>query len=186
MILTVVEHCGPKPVVAGRIFHLSKFQTSSSSFLFFFRLLRYFRNFLCQSEHNCGEMTKCVLCLTGQTRPSCVWDTHTRSQPFKTDEPVRAVTSRAAAAASEWKQSHVDEMGEGSRAPAVRKSRHSSRKWDQVSVQELYHWTDPLLLELYWDCIQKLSKHLTIIYTSTSHTILECSYFLEGYVLFIL
>lgn len=71
-----------------------------------------------------------------RTNPSLLWvcareservvagaHTHTQthvqihSHPFKTDEPAKPVTSRAAAvAASEWKQSHVDEKGEGSRA----------------------------------------------------------------------
>ena len=90
-------------------------------------------------RHNCGEMTVRV-CLFGVfdwTNPSplcvcvCVCErekqhTHT----LATDEPARQVTSRAvaAAAASEWKQSHVDAMGEGSREPVRRKTKHSSRK----------------------------------------------------------
>lgn len=31
LVLTVVENCGPKPVVAGIIFHLSNFQRCATS-----------------------------------------------------------------------------------------------------------------------------------------------------------
>lgn len=31
IVLTVVEHCGPKPVVAGRIFHFAKFYSAPNA-----------------------------------------------------------------------------------------------------------------------------------------------------------
>lgn len=100
--LTVVHHCGPKPAVAGITVHLSTFQPS--------RLLLFSLLFL-GLGYSFSLNNVCVR-LTGQTRPPCA---RVRVHPFKTDEVVRAMTSRSAVEmttiARGWN-------GEGSRAPA--------------------------------------------------------------------
>lgn len=129
-ILTVVEHCGPKPVVAGWIFHLKVSVGADDCKPLRLLLYSLLVSSLNVKKMRRQKMTACVL-LYGEDEP--VWpychsaSSSTHARLHRCSNRRRSAFLRlaarwrhdapAAAAAAEWKQSHVDKMRGRSRAP---------------------------------------------------------------------